>query len=1640
MGHIFKTDAGSGSRRSITVAAKVDKLEAGGIAIQFQQKRFWLPWPLFGLAEAPAVRRDGAAMLKWRMHCVDPESRPGDYHVGAQNTRQFKVLKGGRLSPDKIDLKPGVLELEVEIERGSEISICLALRGTSLPLQLHLARPLSCCLTHRQAWDKGAAVLAGDNVLRAVRVLSVSTCSSDVFHGRQKEEMAYAARWGASVELEAAASAVESNDSRLLFGVYITWKACHEAVDMSRRNPLIVDRFGKRRQGHFDIPVSLARSHRLKFRSLLIQGGECASSWLCLRGDPGSTTEATGWSGHARVIQAGTLEDGEQLSVEDEDLAPDAQGTRSIRVSLELLDESSDASLPSPEMPFLVEYVPKSLSYSCMHMALSDVNPLERADGEPQRPLLARNIVLERVQLTTHEDSIDLNAWKLNCSQEQAVRRALARQLMLIHGPAGTGKTRTAAVLMTVFAQRNLGSKGAIMFGAPTNRAVDCALLYTNQLCESHFAERLRARVEDNGDEECAICLDKHPDVVTACGHVFHKSCLACSFEESSLCPMCRQVLKQPKGGLRMLRVYGADAERKDFPIPKRHDHQGIQTFKVQSVPESMRRFSWHWRCHAAVDGEEPSEEALQCRKAYERLKGCSAKDPNFNERRTEYYVSLTKARAAEVRQTDIIFSTCVSARRLALQEALALQDAPEVRQVVMDEAGQSPEPEALCLLGLPRSATQAVLFGDHRQLRPILRSKAAERAGLGVSLFERLATSNEHRDSASSPVALLAQQYRMHPAISQFPRQHFYGGHVTDHPCVNERSVGILASPSAPAENTPLLVWDVCDGLKEEQLQRVRTVGAGGVGSRANLAEAIRTAGLAVELAGEAGQEAVAVLSWYNSQVSKIAEILKRDGYGQIHVGSIATAQGSEWEYVLLSSVRSGANDGHLGILSDPHTLNVALTRARRGLVILCDSVTLRQDTNWSMLLKSCQSRGLVVTKRPVVRRRRPQIALKRPSEEVLSSLSPMLEDFDEAMAWLQRFQGDLVSERASARTTSSSLPDLLSTAQAGQLGNVRGPLGWCSCGKFASPDKGSQCNSCGLASGDCSTDASRARCNIMSSVVASSILHQERPRGEHKQSKSGEGRNNLPADRSCSRARGQGSIGSRKRTRKSRNRSKSKVRQSLRCRSRSSSDDTGSSIICSFPGYRNKRLKKSKPAPCSSSSHRRCSVSSGRRSKDTKKKNKKARSRNRTMTEKKKHRKSPKRHKDNDRKEKNDARKTSKSKRKHKKQKCGKKHKKGHRAAMLVEDSDDAAQGQADEATTEHVHANESESLRISQRVYEDSPEQALGEDDVDIHREKEKDEDEDERKEKGDIERRDRHATLHVLTQDVDDEQKSSVHDNSRADELRVSTDRKATRRAEQYRLERECDCEKKSKQTGKHITFRMRQNNMHATNIAKDLDNSQEPTRDQTGSGETHADMENLSNEGIGDNTHESLQEDEDMETQEESEYVEDEVEADEGIEMPHAAQKELEAAALDDDGNTHESMQENDDIETQEESEHIEDDEEVEADEGQEMQHAAQKELEGTALDDDESLSDKGLLVTRGEAQSKNKHRRTLIRSVFVVSSDESSEETSLDRRTSPRVNSRVWVHGGYGDAARMSLPHGVARRKLRAKLVPRSVW
>jgi len=180
------------------------------------------------------------------------------------------------------------------------------------------------------------------------------------------------------------------------------------------------------------------------------------------------------------------------------------------------------------------------------------------------------------------------------------------------------------------------------------------------------------------------------------------------------------------------------------------------------------------------------------------------------------------------------------------------------------------------------------------------------------------------------------------------------------------------VITPVDSGHNAPaaLLLWDVRCDRDDETRQSVRTSGSGGVGSRANQVEARSAAKLAAEIAEVTDESSVAILSWYNNQVALIKELLADAGHRKIHVGTISTAQGSEWDYVILSAVRTRSSGKSLGILSDAHVLNVALTRAILGLVIMCDRDALERSEHWKALAKDCERRNLIIDESPHIAR----------------------------------------------------------------------------------------------------------------------------------------------------------------------------------------------------------------------------------------------------------------------------------------------------------------------------------------------------------------------------------------------------------------------------------------------------------------------------------------------------------------------------------------------------------------------------------------------------------------------------------------------------------------------------------------------
>ena len=254
----------------------------------------------------------------------------------------------------------------------------------------------------------------------------------------------------------------------------------------------------------------------------------------------------------------------------------------------------------------------------------------------------------------------------------------------------------------------------------------------------------------------------------------------------------------------------------------------------------------------------------------------------------------------------------------------------------VLDEAGQATEPEVWLPL---QYAARLALAGDHCQLPPTVISPQAVAGGFNVSLLERLVGQLEPGVSRRLEV-----QYRMHAGIMAFSSQEFYEDSLQADASVSEHLLADLPGVEAGVlTTTPVDFIDTAGASFDE------TVEPDGE-SRFNTAEAELVV-KKVQALIEAGlpAEDIAVIAPYTAQVKLLRQLLPQPG---LEVNSVDGFQGREKEAVVISLVRSNAA-GEIGFLADVRRMNVALTRARRKLIVIGDSATITRHPFYQRLVE---------------------------------------------------------------------------------------------------------------------------------------------------------------------------------------------------------------------------------------------------------------------------------------------------------------------------------------------------------------------------------------------------------------------------------------------------------------------------------------------------------------------------------------------------------------------------------------------------------------------------------------------------------------------------------------------------------------
>lgn len=302
--------------------------------------------------------------------------------------------------------------------------------------------------------------------------------------------------------------------------------------------------------------------------------------------------------------------------------------------------------------------------------------------------------------------------------------------------------------------------------------------------------------------------------------------------------------------------------------------------------------------------------------------------------------------RAAEqklISSADVICTTCVGADDRRLEEY-------EFPIVLVDESTQATEPEAL--IPITRGAKQVVLVGDHQQLGPVVLDPAASAAGLRRSLFERLV-------SMGHVPLRLEVQYRMHPALSEFASNMFYEGLLLNGVTSDDRTRPGADFPW-PVPDRPMMFW--ANYGKEE-------IGANG-SSYLNRVEAMNVDKIIARLVRDGVlPDQIGVITPYEGQRVYIWQYLKLNSTVpksalnelEVEVSSVDAFQGREKDYIILLCVRAN-EDRDIGFLKDLRRLNVALTRAKFGLIILGNPRSLSKNKLWNSLLVHYRERGCLV------------------------------------------------------------------------------------------------------------------------------------------------------------------------------------------------------------------------------------------------------------------------------------------------------------------------------------------------------------------------------------------------------------------------------------------------------------------------------------------------------------------------------------------------------------------------------------------------------------------------------------------------------------------------------------------------------
>lgn len=263
------------------------------------------------------------------------------------------------------------------------------------------------------------------------------------------------------------------------------------------------------------------------------------------------------------------------------------------------------------------------------------------------------------------------------------------------------------------------------------------------------------------------------------------------------------------------------------------------------------------------------------------------------------------------------------------------------------DEASQALE----AISWIPLLKCKRVIFsGDHFQLPPVVKSSKAKQEGLAETMLDRCI---KHPDIST----LLTRQYRMHQHIMQFSNHYFYNNELEADATVKETVLSL--HEECDILNSPVELIDTA-GCSFDELQNPETLSLSNVGEANLVFKHLELLLQQYQFGREKQNISIGIISPYKEQIELLKEKLVDFDYSEFPVSELAVKtidgfQGEERDVIYISLVRSNEHS-EIGFLSDIRRMNVALTRAKKKLVVIMDTSTIGNHPFYKSFIEYCE------------------------------------------------------------------------------------------------------------------------------------------------------------------------------------------------------------------------------------------------------------------------------------------------------------------------------------------------------------------------------------------------------------------------------------------------------------------------------------------------------------------------------------------------------------------------------------------------------------------------------------------------------------------------------------------------------------